>query len=519
MNGKSFTNQLWAGCQLVYKLANNKLGNNFGKSKGWKALYLSRFEDLKNVIVLSGYNVEYLFGFSPITTLTYPSFNALASEKELTKEEIDYFMNHPLYKTRVTMWMISCAFCFFKENKHSDIAGSIINAYQYNAWSTLDCKRLFDILLGDKYNISLPSIDDIKAHRKILRKIAAADKEHSILGIDKLLEDSVIETKQLREKIKNKQMPLIFAHEKREEATLAQMCIWAYRQTDKKDEELVSCLRDCIADLLGWTDVLMTPLSAINDEKEFRESSRKLNVINQATFHSLKNWKTPSSKDSFTSYIWKIANAFGKLQRDNSSIEAELLPNAAEADLVQDALVNIAQDKSKTDISQDTLEELIGDRDKFKPSSDKVATASSYVDYGLELDGFRDERADYPLTVEQAARQIIKQGGIAYEPKNVIRWIYLQLEKGKIQHSGISVENVSNEGVVSRRNYYLLNEEEFSKAKELWITVKTRPVLVMERSRKTGKTKRAVQKWIKTRLDKGAKMEEIIKELKSLIGD
>jgi len=80
---------------------------------------------------------------------------------------------------------------------------------------------------------------------------------------------------------------------------------------------------------------------------------------------------------------------------------------------------------------------------------------------------FKGRKPDFPVTVEKAAMLLYQEvpGG---EPKSIARWLYYQLEGRKVSNAGCSGERITPGWVVVKRNWYLLDEKGFEKAKQLW---------------------------------------------------
>jgi len=129
---------------------------------------------------------------------------------------------------------------------------------------------------------------------------------------------------------------------------------------------------------------------------------------------------------------------------------------------------------------------------------------------------------DFPMSLYRAADILSTQ--LEDSPGAIYYFLRRQMNQGKFPNAGRSLSWVTKDGAVVERNEYLLDEDGFQQAKTFLerrsdekadITEKRNPAIgLLMKKRKVGK--RAAQRWLKRRLDRGQSWEEIGKEVEIL---
>ncbi|MCX6088880.1 MAG: hypothetical protein NTX88_00600, partial [Candidatus Atribacteria bacterium] len=395
------------------------------EENGWMMEYLPQpGQNHVNVVFLVGYNVYFYFLFSGL--LTRPKTEDFIYSQMLKMGYFEEKHWDTYLETRIFFWLTACLRYMIKKGVYLDVAEVMLNAGK----DRNEAHKKIPWFLEESKKGNLPNINDIKIQCELL--------DSDIKNLTRLQEDKkniTIDKTELR-KLHPKPFPIIFINEVPQKEIIAQMCIWGLRTGQKENKSLITYILNYLNEIIPnyLNEIIQKhPKIKVGDKERYL-----WDIYDALT----KNWKAPLSNWSFRSYINNtltglILNDFNKGKLD---------------DLAENAYVK--ENKEPLDDSADCVQ---GD----------------YSDFGT-VRGKSPETPSFPLTIWKAAELFyyFDNPEIQFDKKldlNVlIRWIYRQVNSGKIKNAGRSSEHITQEGITKPVNQYLIDKEGYEALIRLW---------------------------------------------------
>lgn len=394
-------------------------------------------------IILTGYGMLFVFPVMELPEQLMPSVDKMLY---MTEEERQSTFWVQVLIPRLQLWFLSC--CADINNNYENITDEERGILVRGLNSFLGKEFWEDKQLQELLRKSNVSITDTKKQYQLLEK-------HVHPLASKLIKEALIHLAEFKDRDGN--YPVIYFLQEPRGTILAQMCIWAYRQ----------CLREKI--YAGWEDELVGYVDKYVSKK-IKGVSREYaeEHANSITSILLTNWKAPSSKGSFDTYIFNSAKGI--------------------------FIDTFKKEDCLKEISIERISE--GEISKLKPTGKRSKRT------GKIRGKTSKEKVIYPVSVREAASILECQ----------VRWLYRNLESGEVKNAGNTHVTVVSEGLYSTKTNYLLDEDSIKQAKELLSVKNLRIWIINYLVDKKSITQRGARKWIKSRLDKGQLLKDIAKE-------